>query len=186
MSDSTFTERRASGRGPGTTRPFVLQGREDAFDAVPDESPIMEYVKVLYKRRWTAVTVFLVVRIVHGLHVHRHADLRGADPAAHRERGPERRRLQAGGRGGPADRRLLPDAVQHPAEPRPGPPDDRRVEAVERPQLRRKTGRRVVPFMTPVARFQPVPRTPDARPCRTPTKRAGSRRRSTDFWRTSP
>ena len=31
------------------------------FDATPDESPVLEYVKVLYKRRWAAATVFLVV-----------------------------------------------------------------------------------------------------------------------------
>src|SRR5437762_10765201 len=33
------------------------------FDAAPDESVLMEYVKVLYKRRFAAATVFLVVLI---------------------------------------------------------------------------------------------------------------------------
>jgi len=33
------------------------------FDAGSDESAVMEYVKVLYKRRWAAATVFLVVLI---------------------------------------------------------------------------------------------------------------------------
>jgi len=33
------------------------------FDAACDESAVMEYVKVLYKRRWAAATVFLVVLI---------------------------------------------------------------------------------------------------------------------------
>jgi polysaccharide biosynthesis transport protein len=33
------------------------------FDAAPDESVVMEYVKVLYKRRFAAATVFLVVLI---------------------------------------------------------------------------------------------------------------------------
>ena len=36
------------------------------------------------------------------LHLHRHAGLRGADAAAHRERRPERRLVQGGGRGGAA------------------------------------------------------------------------------------
>src|SRR2546428_7890801 len=33
------------------------------FDAAPDESAVMESVKVLYKRRFAAATVFLVVLI---------------------------------------------------------------------------------------------------------------------------
>jgi len=32
-----------------------------AFDATPDESPVLEYLKVLYKRRWVVGTVFVVV-----------------------------------------------------------------------------------------------------------------------------
>ena len=78
----------------------------------------------------------------HRLHVHCDADLRSARAAPDRVREPERRQLQ--GRSSTRTRRqggLLPDAVQHPAEPRAGAEDDRRAEAVGHAELvRRRSG----------------------------------------------
>jgi succinoglycan biosynthesis transport protein ExoP len=53
------------GDGAGASHPSPPRDKDElaAFEAVPDESPIVEYVKVLYKRRWAAATVFLVVLI---------------------------------------------------------------------------------------------------------------------------
>jgi hypothetical protein len=53
------------GEGAGTAHLSLARDNDElpAFEAVADESPVMEYVKVLYKRRWAAATVFLVVLI---------------------------------------------------------------------------------------------------------------------------
>ena len=49
--------------GAGAAHGSLSRDKDEfaTFDAAPDESPVLEYVKVLYKRRWTAATVFLVV-----------------------------------------------------------------------------------------------------------------------------
>jgi len=42
------------------TSPRSPQGGPAAASAVPDETHLMDYVRVLYKRRWIAIPVFLV------------------------------------------------------------------------------------------------------------------------------
>ena len=70
-----------------------------------------------------------------GLHLHRDADLTRRGRRLLIENGePERRLVQGSHRRGPDQGRLLPDAVQHPAEPRAGAPDARHAEAVGPPR----------------------------------------------------
>lgn len=49
--------------GAGAAHASLSRDQDEfaTFDVTPDESPVLEYVKVLYKRRWAAATVVLVV-----------------------------------------------------------------------------------------------------------------------------
>ena len=80
------------------------------------------------------------LRLGGGLHLHADAHLRGQGAAAHRAREPERRLVQGSDRAGQVHHRLLPDAVQDPAEPRAGEAHARGTESLE-PQGVRREGR---------------------------------------------
>ena len=103
------------------------------------EPHLLDYVKVLHKRRWTATTAFsgrlpgVVVYTFTATPIYQ-----GKVTTAHRRREPERRRFQAGGGREPDAARLLPDPVQPAPEPHPRPPDARHAEALEPAPLRRR------------------------------------------------
>ncbi len=106
-----------------------------------DFGHLVDYLRILHKRRWTAVTAFLIVRRRRDrLHLHGDAALRGAHAVADRVGQPERPQLQGSHRRAGDQGRLLPDAVQHPAEPRAGAQDARQPAVVGRHPFR--AGRR--------------------------------------------
>ena len=92
------------------------------------------------------------------LHVHRHADLQARVQILIEKEATQRRHVQGSRRAEPDRRRLLPDAVQDPAEPRAGAPDDRRAEAVGPSAVRpcptaaRRASARRSPGSSPVTR----------------------------------
>ena len=104
-----------------------------------DDVHLLDYVKVLYKRRWTArhgvpassfgrVTVYTFTATpIFEARAQLLIEKENANVVTFKEVVEQNQ----------TDRRLLPDAVQHPAEPRAGAADDRRAEAVEAPAVRR-------------------------------------------------
>ena len=94
-------------REPAARRQRRAQAYGPADDVVGgDDVHLLDYVKVLYKRRWTAVTAFLLV--VGGVTVYTFTATpiyEAQDAAAHRGGEPERRLLQAGRRRGSDARR---------------------------------------------------------------------------------
>ena len=93
-----------------------------------EERHVMDYVRTVYRRRWIAIPVFLLVIVVGSLNaVRADADLPGPDAAddreGHAERGDAGSDVPVAGR--LVQRRLLSDAVPHPAEPQPRQTHDR-------------------------------------------------------------
>ena len=91
-------------------------------------STCSDYVRVLYKRRWIAIPVFLIIFVIGcGEHAPADADLPGRAQLLIEQDTPNVATLDQmfQTQDSLVQRRLLPDAVPHPAEPQPGEADDR-------------------------------------------------------------
>ena len=100
------------------------------------DAHLTDYVKVVYKRRWTAATVFLLVMAAVTVYTFTATPIFEARTRLLIEAESQNVVVVQGShRRGSDQGRLLPDAVQHPAEPRAGPQDARGPEAVGSPAV---------------------------------------------------
>ena len=153
MSDLLRNTRSGISPPAGDEQPFTpnssgrqLPGYEHVSGLSGAEAHLSDYLRLIYKRRWPAATAFLLVFVSACIYTFTATPIYDARVQILIEKEASNVvDVQGGHRTEPGRRRLLPDAVQDPAEPRPGPPDDRRAEPVDqRAVQRRRTFRRLL------------------------------------------
>ena len=106
-----------------------------------DDVHLLDFVRTLYKRRWTAVTAFLVVLLSVAAYSFTATPIYEATGKLLIEtEGPKHRDVSGSDRRRTDHRRLLPDAVRPPAEPVAGPEDSGSARSLGSSRVRQRTG----------------------------------------------
>ena len=127
-------DRYGRGRRPGPASAGYGYGGGGYGTAPASESElsIVNYLQVLYRRRYVASAAFLIVFLgaaLYTLHVPRGSTRARCRMLIERDN-PERRVVSGSARPGRNHRRLLRNAIPDSAEPRPGAANDRSAESL--------------------------------------------------------